>query len=131
MLWQSSHFYNENPHTMKDGLYIDTGPMSCLSIKILYYQWKNSYNRNNMVWWPSYVYNGKPYNQERWSLYCTQVSNGFLQTGGCQFEGHYKVWDDTTYPFPDFNSAAVEAWEWIDNSIPHFAEHVITYPWRY
>ena len=26
---------------------------------------------------------------------------------------HYKVWDGIIYPFPNFNSAAVEVWEWI------------------
>ena len=30
----------------------------------------------------------------------------------------YKVWDETTYPFPNFNGTTVEIWEWIDNSIP-------------
>ena len=38
---------------------------------------------------------------------------------------HYKVWDEITYPFPNFN---VEVWEWISNFIPHFIGHVITYP---
>ena len=35
MLWQSSNFYYENPHTMKDGLYIEMGPMSCSSNPVL------------------------------------------------------------------------------------------------
>ena len=28
---------------------------------------------------------------------------------------HYNVWDDITYPFPNFNSGAVEVWKWISN----------------
>ena len=40
-----------------------------------------------------------------------------------------EVWDEITYPFPSFNGETVEAWEWISNFIPHFTEHVITYPW--
>ena len=32
---------------------------------------------------------------------------------------HYKVWDEITYPFPNFNGAAVEVWEWISNFTPH------------
>ena len=32
---------------------------------------------------------------------------------------HYNVWDESTYPFPNFNSATVEVWEWISNFIPH------------
>ena len=38
------------------------------------------------------------------------------------------MWDEITYPFPYFKGAAVEAWEEISNFIPHFIEHVITYP---
>ena len=31
-----------------------------------------------------------------------------------------KVWDEITYAFPNFNGAAVEVWEWINNLIPIF-----------
>ena len=41
---------------------------------------------------------------------------------------HYKVCNEITYPFPDFNRCTVEVWEWISNFIPHFTLHVITYP---
>ena len=41
---------------------------------------------------------------------------------------HYKVWDEITYPFQNFNGCIVEVWEWISNSIPLYIEHVITYP---
>ena len=41
---------------------------------------------------------------------------------------HYKVWDKITYPFPNFNGATVEVWEWINNFILHFTMYVITYP---
>ena len=42
----------------------------------------------------------------------------------------YKVWDEITYPFPNFN-AAPEVWEWISSFIPHFTGHVIImYPCR-
>ena len=39
-----------------------------------------------------------------------------------------KVWDQITYPFPNFNGSTVEVWEWINNFIPHIIIHVITYP---
>ena len=39
-----------------------------------------------------------------------------------------KVWDEITYPFPNFNSCTVEVWEWISHFIPHFIMIVITYP---
>ena len=29
----------------------------------------------------------------------------------------YYVWDDITYPFPNFNGAPVEVWEWTSNFI--------------
>ena len=30
------------------------------------------------------------------------------------------MWGEITYPFPNFNSATVEVWEWICNFISHF-----------
>ena len=30
---------------------------------------------------------------------------------------HYKVWEEITYPFPNFNGCANEVWEWISNLI--------------
>ena len=39
-----------------------------------------------------------------------------------------KVWDERTYPFPNFNDYTVEVWERISNSIPHLIMDVITYP---
>ena len=37
---------------------------------------------------------------------------------------HYKVWDEITYPFSNFNSCTVEVWEWVSYFIPYFTEHV-------
>ena len=39
-----------------------------------------------------------------------------------------KVLDENTYPFPNFNGATVEIWEWISNFIPYFIMYVIIYP---
>ena len=33
------------------------------------------------------------------------------------------------YPFPNFNGATAEVWEWINNFIPHSTGHLIIYPW--
>ena len=41
---------------------------------------------------------------------------------------HYNMWDEITYPFPNFNGATVEVWKWISNFTPHFIGRVITYP---
>ena len=40
---------------------------------------------------------------------------------------HYRVWDEITYPFTNFNGTAVEVWGWISYFVPHFTRHVITY----
>ena len=36
------------------------------------------------------------------------------------------MWDEITYPFPNFNGATVEVWEWITNLISHFMMGVIS-----
>ena len=41
---------------------------------------------------------------------------------------HYKVWNGIINSLPNFNGAAVEAWEEISNFILHFTEDVIAYP---
>ena len=41
---------------------------------------------------------------------------------------NYKVWNEITYQFPNFNGCTVEVWEWIINFIQHFIGHVVTYP---
>ena len=38
---------------------------------------------------------------------------------------HIKVWDEITYPFPNFNRWTAEVWEWISNFIPHFIMDII------
>ena len=37
-------------------------------------------------------------------------------------------WNEISYPFPHFNGATVEVWEWIRNFILHFVMDVTTYP---
>ena len=36
-----------------------------------------------------------------------------------------KVWNEIIYPFPRFNGAVVEVWEWINNFIPNFIRDVL------
>ena len=33
---------------------------------------------------------------------------------------HRKVWDEVSYPLPNFNNSTVEVMEWISNFIPYF-----------
>ena len=40
-----------------------------------------------------------------------------------------KVWDEITYPFPNFNDCAVEVSERISYFTPHFIMDIITYPY--
>ena len=37
------------------------------------------------------------------------------------------MYDEITYPFPNFNDYTVEVWETISNSIPHLIMDLITY----
>ena len=37
-----------------------------------------------------------------------------------------KVWDEITYPFPNFNRAAVDVWGRVSNFISHFTGRMIT-----
>ena len=37
-----------------------------------------------------------------------------------------KVWDELTYPFPNFNNWAGAVWEWISKLIPYYIIDVIT-----
>ena len=39
-----------------------------------------------------------------------------------------KVWEEITYPFPNFNGCTIEVWEWISNFISHYIRDIITYP---
>ena len=34
---------------------------------------------------------------------------------------HYNVWDEITLSFLNFRGTNIEAWKWINNSIPHFS----------
>ena len=45
-----------------------------------------------------------PFYQHDFTLISAQMSNHHIQ---------YKVWDEITYLFPNFNGAAVEVWEWV------------------
>ena len=40
----------------------------------------------------------------------------------------YKVWDEITYSFLNFNSETVDMWEWISNFTPKLKVCVITFP---
>ena len=40
------------------------------------------------------------------------------------------VWDEITYPFPNFNGCTVKVWDWLNNCIPHETMGVITYPYQ-
>ena len=39
-----------------------------------------------------------------------------------------KVYEEITYPFPNFNSVTIEVWQWIDNFITLYIMNEITYP---
>ena len=37
------------------------------------------------------------------------------------------VWGEISYPFPNFNGATVEVWDWMSNFIPQLTAHIIAY----
>ena len=39
-----------------------------------------------------------------------------------------QLWDENTYPFPNFNDCIVEVWEWISYFLQHFIMNASTYP---
>ena len=41
---------------------------------------------------------------------------------------HHKMWDEITYPLPNFNVRTVEYLEWTSNFIPHLTMYLITFP---
>ena len=43
---------------------------------------------------------------------------------------HYKIQDEITYPFPNFNGCTVEVWEWLSNFNHTALRGKITYPWN-
>ena len=63
-----------------------------------------------------------------YEMYCTEPHRSILIPTWISNYIHYYVWDEITYPFPNFNGCTVEVWERISNFIPHFTGHVITYP---
>ena len=81
--------------------------------------------------------NGWVNNRDWWShtpsrplwCHCNNGSIRYLAPGGrfyqhvltliparMSYYSHYLVLDEITYPFPNFNGATVEVWEWISNS---------------
>ena len=39
----------------------------------------------------------------------------------------YEVFDENSYPFPNFNNANIEVWQWICNFMAPFLGHGVTY----
>ena len=90
----------------------------------------------NMVNFVQNNHNGHPKNSHaklRYGEYCVSSNLGCrpIHPAWLSIYMNYNVWGELTYPFPNFDSATVEVWEWVNNFISHFSEHVITYPCRY
>ena len=45
--------------------------------------------------------------------------------GSCNYI-RCNVWDNITCPFPNFNDATVEVWEWVSYFTPYFTGNVVT-----
>ena len=70
------------------------------------------------------------YQPSVWQIYATTNQKVQPLTATAWASNHMpsKVWDEITYPFPNFNGATAEVWEWISNLIPQFIMEAITYP---
>ena len=44
---------------------------------------------------------------------------------------HYEVWNAITYPFPNFNGAALEVWGWKKHFVSHTTGHMDIFPYRW
>ena len=72
----------------------------------VYYEFDHSWRVGDQVRGPLY-YHGL-------TLIPARTSN-FIQ---------FIVWDNITYPFPNFNGGAVGVWKWISKFVQHFTGHV-------
>ena len=93
-------------------------------------------NDKNMRWYSIEIARTKPYTDAAsvtyiiwWKL--SNLSLSTLKWPRCPFYVHgstlitswvsnyirYKVWGETTYPFPNFNGSAFKLWNFINNSI--------------
>ena len=68
----------------------------------------------NQIWKISSVEVTSPFHQLTWDNDNPRIDN----------YTHYKVWDEITSPFQNFNGGTVEVWEWIRNFIPRFIRAV-------
>ena len=93
------------PHIINDD--ISTTPLH-----LIYYAWsKQKHKVSHCVLIDSVRHSSGPF-------YSIWVSNYI----------HYKMWDEITYIFPNYNGLTVEVWEWIRDFIPHFIMELINYP---
>ena len=103
------------------------------NIKIPSYQHRKSHCGDKTVVRSSYLHNGISYTRKMACLYWISPQNTttcmcygldsvhlwISETTALWFQGpwlmnytHYQVWDEITYPFPNFNGSTVEVWEW-------------------
>ena len=86
------------------------------------------------------------HSRELFSIHCTQIQMQALarksELNGSGYQGPLllalptwistyvptNVWDEIIYPFPNFNRATGEVWEWISNFLPYFIMDVIILP---
>ena len=75
---------------------------------------------------PSWINNHIHYKVQDEITYSFPNFNGMVSPSCISNCIHYKMWDEIIYPFPNFNGTMVEVREWISNFIPHFTGLVIT-----
>ena len=65
---------------------------------------------------------------QRVKLYSTHktAEGPFTNMGNCDHMAS-KLWDEITYPFPNFIGCTIDIWEWKSNFIPHFTMYRCNY----
>ena len=79
----------------------------------------------------AYVFDSVLMSMQSLTLYVPNVFvDAFYKHGSAwiNYRTNYKVWDEFTYPFPNFNGAAIDVFEWIHHFISRCIMDVITHP---
>ena len=79
--------------------------------------WQTDYvHTQTLFFLPSFSNNSVPPLSTRGPIYYHGLT---LIPAWISYHTLSKVWDEITYPFPNFSIATAEVWEWISNLIPH------------
>ena len=85
-----------------------------------------SWLTDGVAWWGRYT--DSFLNHWSWPVLLTRIDFNMNPTWISNYIA-CKVWDEITYPFPNFNGCTIDVCEWICNFTPYLIMKVITYPY--